>query len=32
VLEAKQQLRLEVLFEIAKILGIKPQDLLKDTK
>jgi len=28
----RQQPRLEVLFEIAKILGVKPQDLLKDKK
>jgi putative transcriptional regulator len=26
----RQQPRLEVLFEIAKILGVKPKDLLKD--
>lgn len=28
----RQQPRLEVLFEIAKILGVKPQDLLKEKK
>ena len=28
----RQQPRLEVLFEIAKILGVKPQELLKDKK
>ena len=28
----RQQPRLEVLFEIAKILGVKPQDLIKDKK
>jgi putative transcriptional regulator len=28
----RQQPRLEVLFEIAKILGVKPKDLLKDKK
>lgn len=28
----RKQPRLEVLFEIAKILGVKPQDLLKDKK
>jgi putative transcriptional regulator len=26
----RQQPRLEVLFEIAEILGVKPKDLLKD--
>ncbi|HNT19393.1 MAG TPA: helix-turn-helix transcriptional regulator, partial [Saprospiraceae bacterium] len=26
----RQQPRLEVLFEIAKILGVKPQDLIKE--
>jgi len=28
----RQQPRLEVLFEIAKILGVKPQELLKEEK
>ena len=28
----RQQPRLEVLFEIAKILGVKPQELLKEKK
>ena len=28
----RQQPRLEVLFEIAKILGVKPQELLKEIK
>lgn len=28
----RQQPRLEVLFEIAKILGVKPTDLIKDKK
>lgn len=28
----RQQPRLEVLFEIAEILGVKPKDLLKDNK
>lgn len=28
----RQQSGLEVLFEIAKILGVKPQELLKDKK
>ena len=28
----RQQPRLEVLFEIAEILGVKPKDLLKDKK
>lgn len=28
----RQQPGLEVLFEIAKILGVKPQDLLKEKK
>ena len=28
----RQQPRLEVLFEIAQILGVKPQDLIKDKK
>jgi hypothetical protein len=28
----RQQPRLEVLFEIAVILGVKPQELLKDKK
>jgi putative transcriptional regulator len=28
----RQQSRLEVLFEIAKILGVKPQELLKEKK
>jgi ribosome-binding protein aMBF1 (putative translation factor) len=28
----RQQPRLEVLFEIAKILGVKPQDLIKENK
>lgn len=28
----RQQPRLEVLFEIAQILGVKPQDLLKEKK
>ena len=28
----RQQPRLEVLFEIAKILGVKPQDLIKEKK
>lgn len=28
----RQQPRLEVLFEIAKILGVKPQHLLKEKK
>ena len=28
----RQQPRLEVLFEIAEILGVKPTDLIKDKK
>ncbi|MBD3724628.1 MAG: helix-turn-helix transcriptional regulator [Flavobacteriaceae bacterium] len=28
----RQQPRLEVLFEIAKILGVKPTELLKEKK
>ena len=28
----RTQPRLEVLFEIAKILGVKPQDLIKEKK
>jgi transcriptional regulator with XRE-family HTH domain len=28
----RQQPRLEVLFEIAKILGVKPTDLIKEKK
>lgn len=28
----RQQPKLEVLFEIAKILGVKPEDLLKEKK
>jgi putative transcriptional regulator len=28
----RQQPRLEVLFEIAEILGVKPKDLIKDKK
>lgn len=28
----RQQPRLEVLFEIANILGVKPQELLKEKK
>ncbi|MBX2964668.1 MAG: transcriptional regulator [Cyclobacteriaceae bacterium] len=28
----RQQPRPEVLFEIARIVGVKPQDLLKDKK
>lgn len=28
----RQQPRLEVLFEIAQILGVKPQELLKEKK
>lgn len=28
----RQQPRLEVLFQIAKILGVKPQDLIKEKK
>lgn len=28
----RQQPRLEVLFEIARILGVKPQELIKDKK
>jgi putative transcriptional regulator len=28
----RQQPKLEILFEIAEILGVKPQDLIKETK
>ena len=28
----RQQPKLEILFEIAEILGVKPQDLIKDKK
>jgi putative transcriptional regulator len=28
----RQQPRLEVLFEIAKILGVQPKELIKDSK
>lgn len=31
-IQNRQQPRLEVLFEIAKILGVKPQELLKEKK
>ncbi len=30
--QKRQQPRLEVLFEIARILGVKPTELLKDKK
>jgi DNA-binding Xre family transcriptional regulator len=31
-IQKKQPARLERLFEIAKILGVKPQDLIKENK